>query len=402
MSPPVRTALVIGGGIAGPVAAMALRKAGIDATVYEAHPTPDTGIGGSLAIAPNGLAALRTVDAQDAVLAAAIPIVGTVLVIGGRRVEMPGLTGLPPVQLIHRGDLHRGLRERAAAGGVPFVHGARLVDVTDTPAGVTATFADGSTATADVLIGADGVHSRVRTLIDPDAPGPRYTGLTSCEAHADLDAPGDPGTITFVFGRRAYYLYWPRPGGGTTWGANLPCHRPLSLTEARARPNETWLQTLRETYADDDPGRQLARATSPEHLQVTGSTHIMPSVPRWHRGRMVLVGDSVHAPSNSSGQGASLSVESAVELARCLRDLPDHTAAFTAYEALRRRRVEKIAAAAARINRTKAPGPVARAVLPVAMRILTRTALRPERTLGPVQRFRIDWDEPVTAAATAR
>jgi 2-polyprenyl-6-methoxyphenol hydroxylase-like FAD-dependent oxidoreductase len=54
---------------------------------------------------------------------------------------------------------------------------------------------------------------------------------------------------------------------------------------------------------------------------VTGSLHIMPPVPHWHRGRLVLVGDAVHAPSNSSGQGASLAIESAIELARCLRDL---------------------------------------------------------------------------------
>ena len=85
----------------------------------------------------------------------------------------------------------------------------------------------------------------------------------------------------------------------------------------------------------------------------------MPPVPHWHRGRMVLVGDAAHAPSNSSGQGASLAIESAVQLARCLRDLPDSRRAFAAYERLRRTRVEKVAARAARINQAKAPGAVA-------------------------------------------
>ena len=102
----------------------------------------------------------------------------------------------------------------------------------------------------------------------------------------------------------------------------------------------SWLRTLRAAYADDVPGRDLIEHTSADQLQVLGSLQIMPQRPHWHRGRMVLVGDSAHAPSNSSGQGASLAIESAVQLARCLRDLPDVATAFAAYERLRRPRVE--------------------------------------------------------------
>jgi hypothetical protein len=85
-----------------------------------------------------------------------------------------------------------------------------------------------------------------------------------------------------------------------------------------------------------------------------GPMERMPSVPHWHRGRMVLVGDSAHAPSSSSGQGASQAIESAIELARCLRDLPTPAAAFTAHEHLRRSRVEMIGGNAAATNRAKA------------------------------------------------
>ena len=66
----------------------------------------------------------------------------------------------------------------------------------------------------------------------------------------------------------------------------------------------------------------MAAETTSDTLQAVGGLHIMPPVPHWHRGRMVLVGDAVHAPSNSTGQGASLAMESAIELARCLRDRP--------------------------------------------------------------------------------
>jgi 2-polyprenyl-6-methoxyphenol hydroxylase-like FAD-dependent oxidoreductase len=157
------------------------------------------------------------------------------------------------------------------------------------------------------------------------------------------------------------------------------------------------MRTLRAAYADDDPGRDLMLTSSADELQIVGSLQIMPRVGHWHRGRMVLVGDSAHAPSNSSGQGASLALESAVQLARCLRDLPDVPSAYATFERLRRSRVEKIAARAARINQAKAPGAVARVLMPVLMPLMMKTAMNAEKTIGPEQRYVIDWDAPVTA-----
>ncbi|MET8234349.1 FAD-dependent monooxygenase [Micromonospora sp. NPDC005298] len=401
----VRTAIVIGGGIAGPVTALALTRAGITATVHEAYPATASGaggIGGTLALAPNGVAALRAVGAHEAVTAIATPIHRSAMAVGNRRIALPTLTGVPPLRVVHRADLHRVLHDRASAEGVSFVYGSRLIGAEQTDSGVTARFEDGSTASADILVGADGIRSTVRGLIDPSAPGPRFTGLLSFEAVARHEVDVEPGTMTFAFGRRGYYLYWPEPGGGTRWGANLPQQRPMSLVEARAVPADEWLETLRASYGDDDPGRQLMATSTADELQAVGSLQIMPPVPHWHRGRMVLVGDAVHAPSNSSGQGASLAIESGVQLARCLRDLPDVESAFAAYVRLRRARVEKIAARAARINHAKAPGPVARTLMPLLMPLLVRTAMDPEKTVADEQRHVIDWDAPVTAEPALR
>ena len=93
---------------------------------------------------------------------------------------------------------------------------------------MTATFADGSTASADVLIGADGVHSTVRRLIDPDAPDATYTGLLALEGIADATVAEAPDTMVLAFGRQAYHLYWAQDGGGTVWGVNRPSPEPLS------------------------------------------------------------------------------------------------------------------------------------------------------------------------------
>ena len=401
--PAAQTALVIGGGIAGPVAATALTMAGIDARVYEARtadPASASGIGGSLALEPNGLAALRIVGADDAVRAVAIPITRSVMSIASRPGrEMPVPQGLPPRQLVDRGALHRLLRDGAERAGVRIHHGKRLIRVDERPDSVTAHFADGSSASADVLIGADGVHSTVRGLIDPDAPSARYLGLLGFEGLVD-DALDDPataslesGAMTFAFGRRAYYLYWKRPDGRIGWGANLPSPQYLSLKQARAVPAEDWLQTLRTTYANDVPGARLAAETTSESLQAVGALHIMPPVPHWHRGRMVVVGDAVHAPSNSTGQGASLAMESAIQLARCLRDLLDVSSAFEAYERLRRPRVEMIAARGARISHAKAPGPIAQRMMRLLLPLMVKT-MNLEKTMGAEQRYTIDWDAP--------
>lgn len=389
------SALVTGGGIAGPVTATALLRAGIDATVYEAYPGPSDGIGGALAIEPNGLAALGIIGANDAVRAIGAPITRSAISVADNSLgDLPCLPGLPPRQVVDRGALHRVLRERAAAAGVGFEYGRRLVGVDEDPTGITAHFADGSSVTADVLIGADGVRSTVRSLIDPDAPGANYTGMLGFGGVVDADLGLDPGAMTFAFGKRAYYLYWSMPDGTIAWGANLPSERYMTLTEARAIPAEDWLATLREAYAGDVPGQMLAERTTAESLQIAGALHIMPPVPHWYRDRMVLVGDSVHAPSNSTGQGASLAIESGIQLARCLRDLPDPTTAFAAYEDLRRSRVEKITKRGARINHSKTPGPVARRMMRLLMPIMFK-AMNIEKSMGPEQRYTIDWDAPV-------
>ncbi|MEU0503208.1 FAD-dependent monooxygenase [Nocardia sp. NPDC005998] len=388
------TAIVIGGGIAGPVTATALHKAGIAARVYEAYPGPTFGVGSGLALAPNGVAALDIIGAGDLFHAIASPVSHTQMSVGGKVLRMPDIPDVPSLKIVDRNELHRTLHDHAVATGIPFEYNKRLVSVDEDADGITAHFADGSSATADVLIGADGIRSTVRGLIDPKNPGPEYTGMIGFGAMIDNEIGLAPETMVFAFGKKAYYLYGTVGDDKIMWGANLPHKEYLTLTEARAIPAEHWLRILRETYAEDTPGGEFARKTTAANLETTGALHIMPSVPTWHRGRMVLVGDSVHAPSNSSGQGASMAIESAVQLARCLRDLPGHSAAFAAYEGLRRPRVESVTARGRKINHSKTPGPVARRMMPLLMPLLMK-GMNLEKTMGAEQRYRIDWDAPV-------
>ena len=155
-------------------------------------PRSSDGIGGDLALAANGVRALGIIGVDDAVRAIALPITGQIMSVNGRGLELPGLDGVEPMQMVGRGDLQRVLRDRAVEAGVEFHYDKRLVTVENTATGVTASFSDGTTATADVLIGADGVRSTVRTLIDPAAPGAGYTGLLGFQGSAELDPRSRP------------------------------------------------------------------------------------------------------------------------------------------------------------------------------------------------------------------
>ncbi|MFJ7247207.1 FAD-dependent oxidoreductase [Kitasatospora sp. NPDC098652] len=399
-----KKALVIGGGIAGPVTALALRRAGLEAEVFEAYEASAEGIGGTFMIAPNGLGALAVVGLEEEVGQVGQPI-GPMLIEDGRGgvlAEFAGLTDLPRGRVMRRAELYRVLQRRLAGAGIQVRYGKRLVGAEEGADGITARFADGTSATGDLLIGADGTGSTVRTLIDPDAPAARYTGLLGVGGYSPYRLPGRAGrgeTMHFANGARAFFGYWGLPEGrGTAWFSNIPQPEQLTTEQVRAVGREEWLRRCRELHADDRPAREVLAVADAGTVETFPRLEIMPSVPHWYRGRMVLVGDSVHAPSNSSGQGVSLAVESAVELARCLRDLPDHTEAFAAYEALRRPRVERIAAAAERTNNQKASGAVGRLVFRLVAPIMARTVMSPEKLLRPVHGYRIDWERRVVPA----
>ena len=392
-------ALIAGGGIAGPVTAMALQRAGIEAVVYEAH-VPGAGDAGSyLTVATNGLDALRAIDADRPVLAAGFPTPANVLLSGtGRRLGVVSNGGRladgTVSHTISRPRLYRALHDEAAARGIHTEYGRRLVGAEVTVGGgVAAAFDDGTRATGDLLVGADGVHSATRRLLDPAAPAPRYVGLVNFGGHTpDSAGSTEPGAWHMIFGRRAFFGYVVDPDGGTVWFANVP--RPaVTAAERVATSAERWQRQLVELFAaDHGPASDLIAAGS---LELAGdSTHDLPSVPTWHRGPMVIVGDAAHAPSPTSGQGASMAAEDAVVLAQCLRDLPEIPQALAAYERLRRSRVERIVAQGARTGSAKTPGPVGRVLRDLALPLVFRFLVT-DRSTAWIYDHHIEWAAPV-------
>lgn len=390
-----RTAIVIGGGVGGPVAALALQKAGIEATVFEAH-RPGTGSrGGPLGLASNGLNALRVVGA-DAVLAGeGIPTPRMVIHSGTGKVlgTVENGPGLPTATTLARGRLSELLQGHAAAAGVPIVYGKRFVDAVDTGRSVIAQFDDHTTAEADLLIGCDGIRSAVRGVIDPAAPEPRYTGLIGLGGWSDspLGVGDTGGNFNMVFGRRAFFGHL-SDGERTGWFANLP-FKTFSRETLRDTTFEQWIALMRDLFAaDDSAALTILDHVTPESFIPASPLEDLPHVPVWSKGRIALIGDAAHATSPSSGQGASLAAESAVELARCLRDLPIPQA-LKAYEQRRRERVERVIATTARTNQSKAAGPVAARFRDALMPFFMARFTTPEKTAWQYGHT-IDWEAP--------
>ncbi|MEV5747367.1 FAD-dependent monooxygenase [Actinoallomurus sp. NPDC052308] len=349
------TSIVIaGGGVGGLTAALALGKAGFEVTVYEAHPVADADIGAFLTLASNGMVALAQLDAARPVAEAGFPLTALRLTDGtGAEIAVRPLGGhddpLTRYRCLLRAELCAVLRAEALRRGIPIRHGKRLVAAAEDATGVTARFGDGGTARGDLLIGADGLNSTLRRLIDPAAAPRRYAGQRVFYGYA-AEAPRAerPGTFEMVRGSEAAFGYAVSPNGTTYWfarvtGAELPAE------EIAAGTAERWkAELLPLLHPDATPAADIVAATG-DRLMATNA-HDLPAVGPWHTRRMLIIGDAAHAASPATGQGASMAMEDAVVLAKALRDAGTIDAALTAYEGLRRPRTDENIAASARMT----------------------------------------------------
>ncbi|MEU5703572.1 FAD-dependent oxidoreductase [Streptomyces aurantiacus] len=354
--------LVIGGGIAGTASALALHKAGSQVTVYEAHPEPAADTGAFLTLASNGMRALAQVDASAAVTAVGFPLRSMRVLddTGAVVAHVPLGEAADPLlryRCLRRGELAAALRAEAAHRGIGIRHGARLVSVRDAPDGVTAHFADGSTATGDLLVGADGLNSVVRQETAP-AVRPSYAGQRVFYGYTDDPLVAEENgqeseRITMVRGSTTAFGYAVSPDGETYWFARV-AGEPLAADEIAHGTPAHWRDLLLPLLCQDTtPAAGIVTATT-DRLMVTNATELPTGTP-WRSGRTLTIGDAAHAASPATGQGASMALEDAVVLAKCLRDAPDTGTALSRYETLRRPRVEENITVSGNISRGTPP-----------------------------------------------
>ncbi|MEV6598668.1 FAD-dependent monooxygenase [Actinoplanes sp. NPDC051346] len=341
----VSKVIIAGGGVAGTATALALRKVGIEAEVYEAHASGGAAAGAFLTVMRNGMAALAEIGAAEAVNAVSFPARAVALLNAqGQRLGHRPIEG--PARSLTRAALYRALQELATTRGIPVHHGKRMTVASSGPDGVEVSFADGSRVTGDVLVGADGIHSRTRRLIDPYAPEPRYSGQHVVYGYA----PGNPAGLDvdeyhMVRGSRAFFgLTVPDGDGRTWWFARFHGEQP-----AAGRSPDQWRDLALEMCRDDATAAHALIASSGADI-VGSDSYDIPTTPRWHNARMVLAGDAAHAAVPAAAQGASMAIEDAVVLASALHDHDEPVTAFTAYEDRRRAETEEMVAASARLG----------------------------------------------------
>lgn len=353
--------VIIGGGIAGPALALFLRRAGISSEVYEAH-GPSDGIGAGLGLAPNGLNVLAALG-----LAEKLRGRGSLALDSYFRDERGRLLAHlstdaakygQPVMSMMRSDVYAVLADEMRQQAIPIHHGKRLVGVRDCAGTVTAKFTDGSEATGDLLVGADGIHSRTRAAIMPDAPQPQFVGITGIGGSIPLaDVPElgsqDARSFNFTFGPQGFFGYCGGSAGEEMWWANLPREQPYTDDELGSLSTEVLREQLLARFSAYYQPIPSLIARTPHIIAL--NVFDVQSLPRWRQGRVVLVGDAAHAVSPNAGQGASLALEDAMLLARELRDCgTDYAVAFERFERARKPRVERIVAAGRRAASDKA------------------------------------------------
>jgi 2-polyprenyl-6-methoxyphenol hydroxylase-like FAD-dependent oxidoreductase len=344
--------LIIGGGIAGTAAALALDKAAIAATVYEAHPVTSHDRGAFLTLASNGMHALRQIDADTVVCAVSAPL-RTMRVCTDQGHEIAtvalGETHDPATgyRYLTRAALCSALQREAQDRGICIEWGKRLTQVSAHRRGVTAIFSDGSRACGDVLIGADGLHSLVQTLLNPTASAPRYAAERVFYGYSTNTGVGSPPDRFEVIRGSAAFGYIVTEQNDTWWFCRV-ADTELSRQEITSGTTAGWKAALLTQLRNDQtPAAGIVRAA---HQVLVTNAYDLPHLRTWHRDHMLLIGDAAHAASPATGQGASMALEDAVILAKSLRDRPDPASAFVTYEQLRRDRVQANITRSARIG----------------------------------------------------
>ena len=333
--------LIAGGGIGGITLALALRQRGIDALLFE-QAKAFTQVGAGIQLSANATRVLRTLGLGDALARVAVYPEGrdyrawddgdrlywTPL---GERAEAH--FGAPYYHA-HRADLLDVLLGGLADTG--FRLNAHVDRFEQDAHGVTITLGDGSTATGDVLVGADGIHSTVRAqLFGPELP--RYTGNVAWRGlvPADRVAHLDLGRVTGVWmgPNRSIVQYYVSAGRTFNW---------IGISRSEQPARESWLaegrieDALAEYTGWHDTIRTIIAAT-PRVLRQ--ALYDREPLPDWRVGRVVLLGDAAHPMMPFYAQGAAQSIEDAYVLAGCIADSPpDPVAALERYVLLRQPR----------------------------------------------------------------
>lgn len=330
-----KRAIIIGGGIGGVTAALALQQAGIEVDVFErAEELREVGSG--LPLWTNALRALHALELSDVIdiLGESVTAGSVTTWRGNILVDLSMeelLKQLGTINMVvHRAELLAALLSAVDKSRIHL--GATCVGFTQDANEVRVQFADGKEARAQLLIGADGIHSIIRQQ-EFSAKRPHYAGYVCWRGVASTPRKG---LETWAWGKGYQFGITPMTNNRAYWFAQkyMPAGTPDSPLGRK--------QEVMELFYDwHDPVPAVIEATDEAHI-LRNDIYEHEHLRHWTRGRVTLLGDAAHAMTPNLGQGACQAIEDAVVLGMSLKAEPDVKAALTLYEKRRRTRANTI------------------------------------------------------------
>jgi 2-polyprenyl-6-methoxyphenol hydroxylase-like FAD-dependent oxidoreductase len=323
--------LVVGGGIGGLAAGIALRRVGIESVVVEQARELEA-VGAGLGLAANAVQALERLGVADGVRARGLQTDRLVALKpnGEALIDLP-LEGREMLG-VHRSDLQEVLASELRD---VLRLGVACVGFRDENERVTMRLDNGEELEGDVLVGADGLRSTVRASLLDDGP-PQYAGYTGWRAVTQFEHESLEGRMSETWGRGVRFGLIPIGRGRLYW----------FVSESRPEPEAPLVpgrkgELARLVTGWHEPVEAAVASTPEDAISGTGIYWRKPSR-EWGRGRVTLLGDAAHPMTPDLSQGAAQALEDAVLLGASLRDAPDPVSGLRAYESARRDRASQI------------------------------------------------------------
>jgi 2-polyprenyl-6-methoxyphenol hydroxylase-like FAD-dependent oxidoreductase len=337
----VSKALIIGGGIAGLSAAIALSRVGVTCDVVELTGSP---LGASLGVSGRAAEALDELGvyercyetsrpfSPDSTVASQHDAAGNLISAGPQRPQWPGAKiGLG----VYRPDFLQVLADEAERLGASIRIGFTAKTIDEHANGAKVAFTNGEEGLYDLVVGADGINSRTRDMLFPDAMKPEYTGQLSIRWMAPGPFVEGEGWYLGPVGRLGFYYI---PQGEVYVPAVIAMPELKRMTDEEVRELFT---RLLDSYTAG-PVVELRKRLTPD-AKLIGRPFEWILLPEpWHKGRALLIGDAAHATSAHMGQGGGMALEDSAVLGQCIAAAASLPEAFDAFMARRFERVRAV------------------------------------------------------------